>query len=163
LTKGPVALLLVAAPVLAYQALDRRAIRPQTGGWFAYLAVAVGLASPWYVTLAAKDPAFVGYFFWKHNLLRYVTPFDHAKPVWTYVPDLLLGMLPWSLLLLPLFESLGRKTTPDHPERPASLGFFLLAAGWSFLFFSAAGSKRAGYILPAMPPLALALGCYLDW
>src|SRR5262249_47304007 len=27
---------------------------------------------------------------------------------------------------------------------------------------SAAGCKRALYILPAMPPLALALGCYLD-
>ena len=30
------------------------------------------------------------------------------------------------------------------------------------LFFSAAGCKRAVYILPALPPLALALGCYLN-
>jgi len=30
------------------------------------------------------------------------------------------------------------------------------------VFFSLSGSKRPGYILPALPPLALALGCYLN-
>jgi len=30
------------------------------------------------------------------------------------------------------------------------------------VFFSLSGCKRAAYILPALPPLALALGCYLD-
>jgi hypothetical protein len=30
------------------------------------------------------------------------------------------------------------------------------------LFFSASGCKRPGYVLPALPPLALALGCYFD-
>ena len=34
--------------------------------------------------------------------------------------------------------------------------------GWSLVFFSVAGCKRAVYILPALPPLALALGCYVD-
>jgi dolichol-phosphate mannosyltransferase len=34
---------------------------------------------------------------------------------------------------------------------------------WSLVFYSLAGSKRAGYILPVMPPLALALGCYVDF
>jgi dolichol-phosphate mannosyltransferase len=47
-------------------------------------------------------------------------------------------------------------------QRPAALGFCLLAAGWCVVFYSLSGCKRAGYILPAMPPLALALGCYLD-
>jgi hypothetical protein len=41
------------------------------------------------------------------------------------------------------------------------IGFFLLASGWSLLFFSAAGCKRPCYILPIMPPLALALGCHV--
>src|SRR5208283_4587994 len=38
----------------------------------------------------------------------------------------------------------------------------LLPCGWCLLFFSLAGCKRAFYVLPAMPPLALALGAYLD-
>jgi hypothetical protein len=32
-----------------------------------------------------------------------------------------------------------------------------LVAGWTVLFFSIAGSKRPGYILPALPPLAVLL------
>jgi hypothetical protein len=42
------------------------------------------------------------------------------------------------------------------------LPFFLLSCLFCLAFFSLAGSKRPGYILPAMPPLALALGCCLE-
>jgi hypothetical protein len=38
----------------------------------------------------------------------------------------------------------------------------MLAGLGCLLFFSASGCKRPSYILPAMPPLALALGCYID-
>ena len=44
LTKGPVALVLVAVPVLAWQALDRRIARPRLANWLAYLAIAVAVA-----------------------------------------------------------------------------------------------------------------------
>ena len=47
-------------------------------------------------------------------------------------------------------------------RRPAALGFFLLSSLLCLVFFSASGCKRPAYILPAMPPLALALGCYLN-
>jgi dolichol-phosphate mannosyltransferase len=162
LTKGPVALVLVAVPIVLYLLLDARAVRPAWRWRLAYPAVALGLAAPWYITIAWSDPSFVQYFFWRQNLVRYVAPFDHAKPAWYYVGDVVLGMLPWSLLLLPLLKFLGRPTLPEATKRPAALGYFLLAGVWSFVFFSLAGSKRAGYILPAMPPLALALGCYVD-
>jgi 4-amino-4-deoxy-L-arabinose transferase-like glycosyltransferase len=79
-----------------------------------------------------------------------------------YLSDLLLGMLPWSLLLLPLGRYLGHRFKPTIARPSAALGFFLLTSVWCFVFYSLAGSKRSGYILPAMPPLALALGCYLD-
>jgi len=53
-----------------------------------------------------------------------------------------------------------------HPRWRYRLGressFFLLACGWTLVFFSLAGCKRPAYILPALPPLALALGCHLD-
>src|SRR5262249_28906707 len=89
-------------------------------------------------------------------------PFDHEEPFWFFVPELLLGMLPWSLLVIPLFRLLADKSARVAAERPAGLGFFLLCFAWGLLFFSAAGCKRSGYILPAMPPLALALGCLLN-
>jgi dolichol-phosphate mannosyltransferase len=162
LSKGPVALALIGGPVLAIGALDRRLVRPSLQAWAAYLMTAVGVASPWFLALAARDPEFFSYFFWRQNLVRFVAPFDHAKPVWYYVDDIVVGMLPWSLLCPFLLNHLRTKPTAPQRQRPAALGFALLASAWCFIFFSLAGSKRAGYILPAMPPLALALGCYLD-
>jgi dolichol-phosphate mannosyltransferase len=162
LTKGPVALLLVGMPVLVYWLLDMRTARLKTRSWIAYLGVALLVACPWYIVLAVKEPDFTEYFLWKHNVLRYLAPFDHEKPSYYYLPDLLVGMLPWSLLLLPLARHLGRHYTSASARRPPALGFSLIAAVWCLLFYSLAGSKRSGYILPAMPPLALALACYLD-
>jgi dolichol-phosphate mannosyltransferase len=162
LTKGPVALALVCMPVFLYRLLDTRTAPMKLRSWMAYLGIAFLLAGPWYLLVAGKDPDFFRYFFWKHNVVRYVTPFDHEKPVYAYLPDLFLGMFPWSLLLLPLGRLLGRRITPRSLCRPPALGFFLIAFLWGLGFYSFAGSKRPGYILAAMPPLALALGCYLD-
>jgi dolichol-phosphate mannosyltransferase len=162
LTKGPVALVLVGGPVLAWQLLDRRTCRPGVGLWLAYATVALGVACPWYLLVALSDPGFPGYFFWTHNVVRYLAPYDHVQPAWFYLPGLLLGMLPWTLLLVPFVKFLGRRSAAVARRRPAALGFFLLAALLALAFFSASGCKRAGYILPVFPPLALALGGYLD-
>ncbi len=161
LTKGPVALVLVLGPVLLLRALDRRTCRPSPWAYLAYLAVAVAVAAPWYLAAAACDPAAAVAFFWEHNVRRYVAPLDHAKPFWFYLPGLLTGTLPWSLLLLPLAGALVRRSPFTAAWRTPALGFFLLAALWCLLFFSLSGCKRAGYLLPALPPLALALGCLL--
>jgi dolichol-phosphate mannosyltransferase len=162
LTKGPVVLALVLVPLLILCGLDRRTARPGARGWIGYACLSVLLAAPWYFAVAIKEPPFVSYFFWKHNLVRYFAPFDHAKPAWYYAADVALGMLPWSFLLPAFARYLFKRTTPAGIARPPALGVFVLAAGWCFVFFSAAGSKRAGYILPAMPPLALALGCFVE-
>jgi dolichol-phosphate mannosyltransferase len=162
LTKGPVALVLTTVPVLACQVLDGRLARPRLGAWMAYLGVALGLAGPWYGAVALRNPALLSEFFWTHNWLRFMQPIDHQGPLWYYPPGLLLGMLPWTLLLPSLVKALARRSGVAAARRPAGLGLFLLAFLWCLVFFSAAGCKRPGYILPAMPPLALALGCHLD-
>jgi 4-amino-4-deoxy-L-arabinose transferase-like glycosyltransferase len=159
LAKGPVALALVGPPVLAFQLLDRRACRPRVIAWLAYGAAAVAVALPWYATLVIEHPRAAAEFFWLHNVVRFVEPFDHAKPFWFHLPGLVLGMLPWTLLLWPLGRFLLRRAAAGR--RPPALGFFLLAFLWCVTFYSAAGCKRAVYILPALPLLALVLGCYL--
>jgi dolichol-phosphate mannosyltransferase len=112
--------------------------------------------------MSAQDPEFVSTFLWRHNVVRYLAPFDHAKPAWFHLPGLLLGMLPWTLLLPGLLRFLARHSARTASRRPPALGLFVLAFVWAVLFYSLAGCKRAVYILPALPPLALALGCYLD-
>jgi dolichol-phosphate mannosyltransferase len=162
LTKGPVALALAAAPVVAYQALDRRVSRPAWRPWLLYLAAALAVAAPWYAAVAWRRPEFLGDFFWRHHVMRFLAPFDHEKPAWFYVPGVLLGMFPATLLLPGLLRWLVRHSPRAAARRPTALGVFLLSSLWPLLFFSLAGCKRPTYVLPALPPLALALGCYLD-
>jgi hypothetical protein len=57
---------------------------------------------------------------------------------------------------------LARRRWSVAARRPGALGFVLVAFAWGLLFFSLAGSKRPVYLVPVLPPLALALGCYLD-
>jgi dolichol-phosphate mannosyltransferase len=162
LAKGPVALALVLPPLLLVGWLDHRLARVRPAAWAAFVAMACLVAGPWYVAVARVCPEFTGYFFWFHNVRRYVDPFDHAKPVWFYIPQLLLGLLPWTLLLVPLVRLLAQRHGRTAARRPGALGLMLLAAVWSLAFFSLAGSKRPIYFLPVLPPLALAVGCTID-
>lgn len=161
LTKGPVALVLIAAPLIALALLDRRARFWTKIECCCYLGLVAILAGPWFVMMAWSDPEAAGTFFWLHHLVRYVAPLDHQKPAWFYLPSLLLGMLPWTLLLLPALPYLGRKSMRAGMRRPAALGAFVLAFAWCVLFFSLSGCKRQGYILPAFPLLALIVGTFV--
>jgi 4-amino-4-deoxy-L-arabinose transferase-like glycosyltransferase len=71
------------------------------------------------------------------------------------VPVLLAGLLPWSGLAVPaLFRVAPRSSRTD-----------LFVLSWlllPLLFFSLAGSKLPGYILPCVPPLALLTGRAAD-
>jgi len=173
MTKGPVALVLVAVPVVGWQLLDERIARPRLGPWVVFAGIALGFAAPWYAAITWCDPSFAGDFLWIHNLVRYVAPLDHLGPVWYYLPGLLLGMMPWTLVLpfairFFLRRSTKRVARPGSQTQFGNQGviarplFFLLAFAWCLVFYSLAGCKRPGYILPAVPPLALALGCYLE-
>src|SRR5581483_192464 len=162
LTKGPVALVLVATPLVLYRFLEPRCHRPSFRDWSLFVLVALAIAAPWYVAVMIQVPDFAYSFFWRHHVERFLTPFDHEKPAWFYLPGLLAGMLPWTLLLPGFLRYLGRRAGHAARRRPVALGFFLLSSLLCLVFFSASGCKRPAYILPAMPPLALALGCYLN-
>jgi 4-amino-4-deoxy-L-arabinose transferase-like glycosyltransferase len=162
LTKGPVALVLIATPLVLYTFLDPRSVRPSWRDWSRFLLLAAALAAPWYVAVMMQVPDFAYTFFWRHHVERFLTPFDHEKPAWFYLPGLLAGLLPWTLLVPGFLRFLSRRSLRAARRRPPALGLFLLSSLLCLVFFSASGCKRPAYILPAMPPLALALGCYLD-
>src|SRR5262249_13215786 len=130
LAKGPVALALVLPPVLALALLDPRIARPRPRHLALFVAVAAAVAAPRYAAVWAALPDFAGYFFWKHNVVRFVAPFDHVKPAWYYLPGLLLGLLPWTLLAPGFVRYLARRGARAAARRPAALGFYLLCFGW---------------------------------
>ena len=162
LTKGPVALVLILAPLGLFAFLDRRRAATTPRDWLQFVGLAAALAAPWYVAVMLREPDFAYTFFWRHHIERFLTPFDHEKPAWFYLPGLLAGMLPWTLLLPGFVRYLARRPLRAALRRPPALGLFLLASLLCVFFFSASGCKRPGYILPALPPLALALGCYVN-
>jgi dolichol-phosphate mannosyltransferase len=161
LTKGPVALLLIGVPLGALAYLDRRCRFVTKLEAAIYVGIVAGVAGPWFLVMAAQAPQAAGSFVWLHNLMRYLAPIDHEKPAWFYAPSLLLGMLPWTLLLIPLVPYLLKKGSGARRRRPAALGVFVLGFAWCVVFFSLSGCKRPGYILPALPLLALMLGTFV--
>jgi dolichol-phosphate mannosyltransferase len=161
LTKGPVAIVLVAVPLIALALLDRRVKVLSLLESAAYGGIVVGVAAPWYAYMAINDSEAAGTFVWLHNLQRYLAPFDHEKPTWYYLPSLFLGMMPWTLLAIPLARYLWQRTQAAQRRRPAALGFAILAFAWCVLFFSLSGCKRPAYVLPAFPLGAIVLATCL--
>jgi hypothetical protein len=79
-----------------------------------------------------------------------------------YAPVLLAAGLPWSLLVVPVACFLLSRAQAVRAVRPQALGFFVLWAGWCFVFFSLSRGKLPPYILPMTPALAVVIGCYLE-
>jgi hypothetical protein len=126
-----------------------------------FAVVLLAVALPWYVALGIRAPEFARIFLWEHNVLRFLAPFDHLRPIWFYAPVLLLGLLPVTLFAVPFFRFLFSSDHALSCRRTLELGFVLLAGGWCVLFFSLSGCKLPTYVLPAFPFLALAFGCCL--
>lgn len=117
---------------------------------------------PWYVAITLREPTFAKYFFWQHNLQRFLAPFDHLQPIWYYAPILLGGLFPATLWAIPVLRGLISGDKELSARRSTELSFCLIAGGFCVVFFSLSGSKLPTYILPSLPPIALALGVLLE-
>jgi 4-amino-4-deoxy-L-arabinose transferase-like glycosyltransferase len=161
LTKGPVAVILLLPPLALYRRLEVPACRIGWCGWLVFAGVLCAINLPWYVAMGVRAPDFLRHFFWEHNVLRFVHPFDHIRPFWFYLPIALAGLLPGTLLLPGLTRYLLTGDPSRARCRSPSFGYYFSAGVWCFLFFSMSGSKLPTYILPALPFLGLVLGVYV--
>lgn len=158
LAKGPAALALAGGSVLLWAlATNKRKLAFHMLHPLAILSFAL-VALPWYIFCARANPGFFHVFIVQHNFERYLTPvFEHRQPFWFFGPIILLGLLPWSALLLSAgFDAL--RIFRDRSWR-TSTGFFI--ACWAIfpvIFFSFSQSKLPEYILPVFPPLSVLLG-----
>ncbi len=123
--------------------------------------VAIGVfcltALPWYVLCAARNPEFLRTFLIFHNWERYMTPvFRHQQPLWFFGRVLLLGLLPWTVLLAGVVRDARRAWRQNQWTDSAGL-FLACWALFPVLLFTFSKSKLPDYVLPAVPPLALLL------
>ncbi|MFM7143073.1 MAG: phospholipid carrier-dependent glycosyltransferase [Alphaproteobacteria bacterium] len=162
LAKGPVALVLVGAIALSFLlasrdwATLRSLLRP------APLAAFVLVAVPWFVVVSLRNPEFPHAFFVREHFQRFTSDeVGHPEGPLFYLPILLGGPLPWTLLLV--LAGLGERGRASFSAMRGDARLFCgLWAAIVVLFFSAARSKLPTYVLPAFPPLALLGAAALD-
>lgn len=84
---------------------------------------------------------------YRENILRYISPFDHKGPIYTYFIYLPVYMLPWAIFFIPTLYSLRK--------RWSQMAFGSRWMVWStlilFLFLTLSGSRRNYYVLPLLP------------
>lgn len=118
------------------------------------LALFALVAAPWFIAMQQRFPEFLHYFFVVQHFQRFAeTGFNNVQPFWFYPAVLLLITLPWLPWLTPLWAR-GQAVDPVRADlrRLMWLWMVLVTA-----FFSLPASKLVGYILPAIPPLAVLL------
>ncbi len=123
LTKGPVAIVLLVPPLWLFRRLAGQGVRPGLAGWLAFSGIVLAIALPWYVALAVRIPSFASYFFWEHNVQRFLAPEIHVRGVWFYPPVLVLLLLPGSLLVVPFLRSLLNGDEAAAAQRSQEMGF----------------------------------------
>ncbi|HEY7472312.1 MAG TPA: glycosyltransferase family 39 protein [Gemmatimonadota bacterium] len=157
LTKGPVVLLWTALPLLAWAAWTRAWRRTARLADPLGLAAFALLALPWYLVEAARHPGLMDSWLKGQIAGRVAAPYrGENDPWWLY--GLTLSWAAW-VWIVPAIVMLGRLAR----ERDRPGGRFLVA--WvtvPLVAFSLFPTKRANYLLPAVPAIALAAGAWWD-
>jgi hypothetical protein len=131
---------------------------------------------PWFIAVQRRNPTFLRVFFLEHNIERFATDrFEHYHPFWYYVPVMLLGLTPWAVIAVTAFVDAVKGSVDEWRVRRAKFlyvghgragdafpEFLVLWALVPIVFFSFSESKLPGYILPAVPPLTILCGDYLN-
>lgn len=161
LTKGILGIALPGLAVALYLLVRRRFINLFRVEVIAAFTVGLAIGLAWYV--AGYEAAGDKFLRWQvgMNLWSRFVPAEAGgasycvHPVWYFAPQIAAGMLPWSLYLpaLALLLWPRRKRALPEPIIYALCWFVAI-----FLFFSLSRGKCLIYILPALPPLAVALG-----
>ena len=158
LSKGLMGLILPGAALFIYCVVQRDFSVLKRMHWLPGLAVFFLITAPWFYLVMKANPEFFQRFFIYEHYLRFTTKVhDRYQPWYYFVPILLLGALPWTVLM---FDTLMRALKGG--ARAANVfgaeRFLLIWAVFIYLFFSVSSSKLPSYLLPMFPALALLMG-----
>jgi 4-amino-4-deoxy-L-arabinose transferase-like glycosyltransferase len=162
LTKGLIGLVLPLGAVGIFVAIGRRWREVPRYGLPAGLALVAAIAVPWHVVAQHHNPDLLHYLFVVQHFQRFTgSGFNNPIGPAFYPAVLAAGLLPWTPLLPAALARAWRAFRRDPQDGRTDL----LLLAWPALvlvFFSIPASKLAGYMLPALPPLALLVGRELD-
>jgi 4-amino-4-deoxy-L-arabinose transferase-like glycosyltransferase len=158
LSKGLMGLVLPGAALVLYTLVQRDFALWKRMHLVTGLLLCLVVCAPWFYLVIQANPEFFERFFIYEHYTRFTTKVHGRYQPWYYfVPVLLLGMMPWTLLM---FDTLLRawkwgaaRARSFSPER-----FLLVWIVFVYVFFSVSGSKLPSYLLPMFPALALLMG-----
>ena len=126
--------------------------------WLRWRVVAPFLlvALPWYALCYWRNGwTFIHEFFVVQHFSRVTSgALMHGRPVWFYLPVLVVGLLPWTPLL-----GLAARRRIFRDSRRVFLAVWVLAV---LVLFSISINKLPGYILPLLPAAAALMALALD-
>ena len=158
LSKGLMGLVLPGAALFIYMVVQRDFSVFKRMHWLPGLAVFLLITAPWFYLVMKANPEFFQKFFIYEHYTRFTTKdLGRYQPWYYFIPILLLGMLPWTVLMFDTLINTWRGSKlPDKAFNAAR--FLLVWAVFIYLFFTVSGSKLPSYLLPMFPALALLMG-----
>ncbi|WP_176013427.1 phospholipid carrier-dependent glycosyltransferase [Victivallis sp. Marseille-Q1083] len=155
LTKGFLAFAVPGLTVVPYLIWQKRYKAFWTMPWIPLLAM-LAVVLPWALLVHQRDPDYWRYFIEVEHLGKFTTgqgSDDRSEPFWYFIPVLLGGLLPWTLLLPVVIKGYAGKVRTLFQN--SLLRYAVCSAAFPFLFFSISSAKLGTYILPCFPGLAI--------
>ena len=158
LSKGPV-ILVFTLPVALLAPMWLRLARERGGiGWGSWYLGAVGgvvlggaIGFGWALPAAAQGgDEYRQAILWGQTSGRLVNSFAHGRPIWWYLPMLLLLLFPWML-----WPTLWGSLRHMRWRRDTGLAFCLVWFFGALIGLSLVSGKQPHYFLPAVPAFAL--------
>jgi Dolichyl-phosphate-mannose-protein mannosyltransferase len=134
------------------------------------------VSAPWHILAAIRSPAqpngpekgFLWFYFINEQFLRYLNkrvPYDYDKvPLLIFWALLLAWLIPWCVYLYPALGEIPKRVrtwSSGLGSRARANLFCVIWAAVIMLFFSFS-TRQEYYSLPALPPLALLIGGWLQ-
>lgn len=168
LSKGLMGLVLPGTALFLYAVVQRDFSVFKRMHWLAGMAVFLLVTAPWFYLVMKANPEFFQKFFIYEHFTRFTTrELGRYQPWYYFVPVLLAGMLPWTVLMFDTLINAWRASRlPDGVSGDKAFGdrtfnaarFLLVWSVFIYLFFTISDSKLPSYLLPMFPALALLMG-----
>ena len=116
---------------------------------------------PWYVFMYQNHGMdFIYEFIGFHNISRFSAPL-HPNRVhwWFYLPVIILGLFPWTGVLLKSMKDAVTKSIGSESTRLLFLQIWWI---FVFVFFSIAKTKQVSYMLVLLPALSMIIGWNIE-
>ncbi|MCX5815699.1 MAG: glycosyltransferase family 39 protein [Proteobacteria bacterium] len=154
LSKGIVAIILLIVTIIIFLLIEKKTSFIKEMRIIKGIIIYGVIALPWFIAISLKESEFFYFFVIDQHFLRFFTA-KHKRTgsLFYFLPVLIGGMFPWSILIPRSIISLWKRS---------EIRLFLIWSGIVLLFFSVSKSKLPPYILPVFPPLAIVIGCFFD-